>query len=152
MKKELTFVEKAFYNTFDLDVVYDMTDIFERATFVMLLSLANHYFDTLRFIYTRNYRHKRAKQLVHMYHDICAYQCNAIDFMLLCDVLNTLNKALNLDIVYDFDDYNDIENTCLYERNNETMYKKAKYNAFYNYDYSYINVMKYAMQYEELYY
>lgn len=152
MKKELTFVERAFYNTFDLDVIYDMTDIFERATFVMLLSLANHYYDELKLIYSSNYRHERAKQLVNMYHDICAYQCDAIDFMLLCDVLNTLNKALNLNIVYDFDYYDDIENACMCVYDNETMYKKAKYDAFYDYDYSYINVMKYALQYEVLYY
>lgn len=152
MKNELTFVEKAFYNTFDLDVVYDMTDIFERATFVMLLSLVNHYYDELKHIYSSYTRHERAKQLVSMYHDICAYKCDAIDFMLLCDVLNTLNKSLQLDIVYEFDDYDDIENACMFITDNKSMYDSAKCCAFYYYDYSYINVMKYALQYEALYY
>lgn len=144
-----------FYKTFNLDTLFDVTDIFEKSVFVLLESLILYYVDEIIYYSAFNnkeYTRTRVYKLISTFHDICMYRCDAVDFMLFCDVLNTINKEYDIDCYIYFDDYSDIEN-AVYEI---TTFKHARIietlNKFHDYSYSYINVMKYALQYERLYY
>lgn len=151
MRKYYDIIDEMIRTTFDDAVIYDTTDIYDRAIFTMIDSLTRYYFDILAFT-EKNERENRAQTLIHQIHDIACYNFDSIEFMCLCDVLNKINAYYELQFEIDFDDYNDLDNAVFFFRTYEFRRICRKTDSFYCYDYSNINIIAYTAQYMRMYF
>lgn len=147
------------YNEFIEDVVlkvydnmFDMTCIYDRETYEYIYSLIEYYYNNMILAKMRhNDIEQKCYDSIEAIHRITSYstKLDNIEFMLLCDCINEINRVFNIDFNIDFDDYTDLENICMsfYDYNDAIAHRKEF--AFYDFSYCKINITEYVRQYEK---
>lgn len=131
-----------------IESVFDalVNTYYEDTYFSIFNMCAKYYYDALIFTDEAK-RENRSRELINSMHDLTSYEINAKVFMLLCDVFNQINVALQVDIIVDFNNYDDIDTatyffvTRKYERSHRNVI------AFYDFQYCLINIESYTEQY-----
>lgn len=132
------------------DNMFDMTCIYECEQYEYLYSLLEYYYNNIIIAkLTYNNVKKKAHDSIENIHRIVSHSnnINTIEFMLLCDCINQINEHFQIDIIIDFDDYIDIDNTCMTFYNNKQMKYFRKRHSYYDYEYSDIDITTYIAQY-----
>lgn len=139
------------YNVFIEDVMlksfddyYDMTDIYERERYKTIYLLLEFYYNSM-FCFICDSTKQLFENTVNILHNIaCSHQLTAIEFTLLCDAINEINKVHYIEFRVDFDEYSDAMNNSLYYCTDIDTYKR---NSYYDFEYCKINVEAYIKQY-----
>lgn len=140
------------YNVFIEDVMlksfnyyYDMTDIYERERYKTIYLLLEFYYNSM-FCFCAHIDMKLLFiDTVNVLHNIaCSHSLTSIEFTLLCDAVNEINRAHDIEFRIDFDKYNDTMNNSLYFCTDIDTYKR---NSYYDFNYCNINVEAYIRQY-----
>lgn len=149
------------YNEFIEDIMldayenmFDMTCIYDRETYNYIYSLLEYYYNN---IVIAKMNHNNLKRKCHdsieNIHRIISYssRIDAIEFMLLCNCINQINEYFQIDVIIDFDDYIDIDNTCMIFYRKDSLKRFRKRHAYYDYEYCNINITAYIAQYMQIY-
>lgn len=132
------------------DNMYDMTRIYEREQYEYIYSLLEYYYNNIIVAkLTYNNVKKKAHDSIENIHRIVSYSNNitTVEFMLLCDCINKINNKFKIDLIIDFDDYIDIDNTCMTFYNSKQQKCFRKRHSYYDFEYSDIDITTYIAQY-----
>lgn len=132
------------------DNMFDMTCIYEREQYEYIMSLLEYYYNNLIIVkLTYNNIKKKAHDSIENIHRIISYSNNidAIEFMLLCDCINRINEYFKIDLIIDFDDYIDTNNSCMMFYNSKQLKHFRKRHSYYDFEYSDVDIIDYIEQY-----
>jgi len=149
------------YNEFIEDVMlkvydnmFDMTCIYDRETYEYIYSLIEYYYNNMILAKMRhNDVEQKCYDSIEAIHRIISYsnRIDAIEFMLLCDCINEINNYFDIQFQIEFDDYLDVENTCMSFYDSNAFKRNRKRYAFYDFEYCTINITAYIAQYMQVY-
>lgn len=162
-------VEDAINKVFDEVVAYDMCDIYDRATFILIKTLLNFYYNSIcisaRYYYhlthTRHYVSldvkRRAKNelrdavldAIDTVHNVYTSFSNTdkLEFMLLCDCINEMNRVLDVNYIITFDSYDVYDDIVFTVHTTEYYSKMRTVFAFEEFNYTFIDVNNYIKQF-----
>ena len=136
------------------DNMFDMTCMYDREQYEYIYSLLEYYYNNIIIAkLTYNNVKKKAHDSIESIHRIVSHSNNitTVEFMLLCDCINKINNKFDINFQIDFDDYIDIDNTCMIFYNEKQLKHFRKKHAFYDYEYCNINITAYIAQYMQVY-
>lgn len=132
------------------DNMYDITCICEREQYEYILTLLEYYYNNIVIAkLTYNKLKSKVRDSIENIHRIISHSNNidAIEFMLLCDCINRINEYFKIDLIIDFDDYIDIDNSFMIFYNSRQLKHFRKRHSYYDFNYSDINITAYIAQY-----
>ena len=132
------------------DSMYDMTCIYEREQYEYIMSLLEYYYNNIVIAkMTYNRLKSKAHDSIENIHRIISHSNNidAIEFMLLCDCINRINEYFKIDLIIDFDDYVDTNNSCMMFYNSRQVKHFRKRHSYYDFEYCDIDIIDYIAQY-----
>ncbi len=140
------------YNVFIEDVMlksfddyYDITDIYERERYKTIYLLLEFYYNSMFCFYTCIDAKQLFVNTVNVLHNIaCSHSLTSIEFTLLCDAINEINRVRDIKFRIDFDEYSETMNNSYFILTNIDSYKR---NSHYDFEYCNINVEAYIRQY-----
>jgi len=140
------------YNVFIEDVMlksfddyYDMTDIYERERYKTIYLLLEFYYNSMFFFYAHIDMKLLFINTVNVLHNIaCSHSLTSIEFTLLCDAINEINRVHDIELRVDFDEYSETMNNSYFILTNIDRYKC---NSHYDFEYCNINIEAYIRQY-----
>lgn len=143
MRKYYDILDEMIYDTFNnyilTNTIYEFINSFVRYYYLELVCVDN--------CHEKHAREHKAIKCIDTIHDIACFAFDSREFMLLCDVLNKINDYTYTDIVIDFDEYVNLEDSVYSVHSHKFMQDNRSNDSFYDYQYCLIRVDKYIEQY-----